>query len=66
MSTTLAISIADRVCAAERENARSLGHDAIDVFLLAYEAWGDVFNLAFAPDRPAVHLEPRTVENRTR
>lgn len=63
--TTVANTIADRVSDTEKRNARALGHDEIDVFLLSTVAWGETFERAFEPLRPAVHLDPRMVENRS-
>lgn len=54
MSITRAIDIADRVQAAEKRNAAALGHDALETFLLSVEAWGQTFDIATTPDRPAV------------
>ena len=47
--TDLALLIADRVAMTELENARVLGHDALECFLSSYQCFDDVLDLAFAP-----------------
>lgn len=63
--TSIAAEIASRTAEAEKASAIALGHDAIDTFDLWCRAYFETFNRAFEPDRPAVHLAPRMVENRT-
>lgn len=57
----LALAIADRVAKAELQNARVLGHDALECFLSSYRCFDDVLDLAFAPSLPPVLPRFRSV-----
>ncbi len=61
--SSIHITIADKVFEAEKRDAAALGHDRMDVALLAFGAFCEVWSLSIAEDRPAVNLPLRMIGN---
>jgi hypothetical protein len=48
------MAIADRVYESEKRNAKALGHDGLDMAMLAFGAFCEVWSLSLSQDRLAV------------
>lgn len=55
------IAIADKVFENEWDTARALGYGAREASESSLAAFNDLFNIAGAPDKPAVYLHARMI-----